>query len=77
MAATSGLNIARSGWACTTNCTSANYTISAAVDNSTTPPSYTITAAPISSSGQANDGTLTLTNPGARQRTVSGVHKGW
>jgi type IV pilus assembly protein PilE len=72
-----GLNIARSGWTCTTNCTSPNYTISAAVDNTTTPFSYTITATPLSGSGQANDGTLTLTNTGTRQRMVSGVDKGW
>jgi type IV pilus assembly protein PilE len=70
-----GLNIARSGWTCTTNCTNASYTISAAVDNTTTPFSYTITAAP--SGGQASDGTLTLTNTGARQRLVDSVDKGW
>ena len=72
-----GLNINRSGWTCTTSCTSPNYTISVAADNSTTPPSYTISAAPVSGSGQANDGTLTLTNTGARQRLVSSVDKGW
>ena len=72
-----GLNIARSGWTCTTNCTSPNYTISAAVDNSTTPFSYTISATPISGSGQANDGTLTLTSTGTRQRLVNSVDKGW
>ena len=72
-----GLNISRSGWTCTTNCTSPNYTISAAVNNNATPFSYTITATPVSGSGQANDGTLTLTNTGERQRTVSGVGKGW
>jgi type IV pilus assembly protein PilE len=72
-----GLNIARSGWTCTISCTSPNYTISVAADNSTTPPSYTISATPVSGSGQANDGTLTLSNTGARQRLVSSVDKGW
>jgi len=73
-----GLNIARSGWTCTTNCTSPNYTISVAVNpDTTTPPFYTITGAPVSGSGQANDGTLTLTHTGVRQRLVNSVDKGW
>ncbi len=74
---TGGLNINRSGWTCTTNCTNPNYTISVAFDNTTTPPSYTISGTPVSGSSQANDGTLGLTNTGTRSRVVSGVDKGW
>jgi type IV pilus assembly protein PilE len=74
---TGGLNINRQGWTCTTNCTNPAYTISVAVDNTATPFSYTITGTPVSSSTQANDGTLNLTNTGARTRMVSGVDKGW
>jgi len=74
---TGGLNINRSGWTCTTNCTNPGYTVSVTVDNTTTPFSYTITATPVSGSSQANDGTLNLTNTGARTRMVSSVDKGW
>lgn len=42
----------------------------------TVPPSFTITAAP-TSTVQIPDGTLTLTNTGAKQRLVGGVDKGW
>jgi type IV pilus assembly protein PilE len=70
-----GLNINRSGWTCTVSCTNANYTISAAVNNAATPPSYTITGTPAGQ--QANDGTLTLSNTGARTRMVGSVDKGW
>jgi type IV pilus assembly protein PilE len=74
---TGGLNINRSGWTCTTNCTNPAYTISVTVDLTTTPFSYTITGTPESGSTQANDGTLNLTSAGARTRMVSSVDKGW
>jgi type IV pilus assembly protein PilE len=71
----SGLNISRQGWTCTTSCVGQVYTISAAVDNTTTPPSYTITGTP--SGSQADDGVLTLQNTGTKARTVSSVDVGW
>ena len=43
-----GLNINRQGWTCTTTCTNAYYTVSAAMVMTATPPTYTITAAPVS-----------------------------
>jgi type IV pilus assembly protein PilE len=75
---TGGLNINRSGWTCATNCTNPNYTISVAVNpDTTTPPFYTITGAPVSGSSQANDGTLGLTHTGARTRMVGATDMGW
>jgi type IV pilus assembly protein PilE len=72
-----GLNINRQGWTCTTNCTNSYYTISAAMDMSATPPTYTITATPVAGSVVATDGTLTLDSTGARQRLVNSVNQGW
>src|SRR3989442_15874938 len=73
-----GLNISRSGWTCATTCDNASYSISVAVNpDTTTPPFYTISGAPVSGTSQANDGTLTLTHTGARQRLVNSVDKGW
>ena len=72
-----GLNINRQGWTCVTSCTNPYYTISAAMDMTATPPSYTITGTPISGSIVATDGTLTLDNTGARQRLVNSVNQGW
>lgn len=77
---TGGLNINRQGWDCTTtpaNCTNPNYTISVAMDMTATPPTYTITGAPVAGSVVENDGTLTLTSTGSRSRMVSGVDQGW
>jgi type IV pilus assembly protein PilE len=42
------------------------YTVSIAVDNTATPPTYTISAAPISGTMQENDGTLSLDSTGAK-----------
>jgi len=55
-----GLSVpAGSGWSCTTNCTNTYYTVSVTLVTPTSgPPSYTITATPISSSKQVSDGTL-------------------
>ena len=72
-----GLNINRQGWTCVTTCTNPYYTISAAMDMTATPPSYTITGTPVSGSVVATDGTLTLDNTGARQRLVNSVNQGW
>ena len=44
---------------------------------SATPPAYTVTAAPVSGSVVANDGTLLLTHTGTRQRLVNSVDQGW
>src|SRR3954466_9742246 len=59
---TAGLNINRQGWTCVTTCTNPYYTISAAMDMTATPPSYTITGTPITGSVVETDGTLTLDN---------------
>ena len=73
-----GLNINRQGWTCgATSCTNPNYTITVAIDMTATPPSYTVTGAPVSGSAVANDGTLSLTHTGSRSRVVSGVDQGW
>jgi type IV pilus assembly protein PilE len=77
-----GLNMSRSGWTCddTTTppkCTSPLYTVTITVDNTATPPSYDIQAAPTSGTPQASDGTLHLTSVGTKTRLVSSVDKGW
>jgi type IV pilus assembly protein PilE len=75
-AAPNALNLASSGWSCTaTTCSNAFYSISfnPAVDNTTTPPSYTICAAPVTTSAQAGDGVLTLTSTGAKTRQTGGT----
>lgn len=66
---------AREGWTCAATCTNAYYTISAAVNNAATPPTYTITGAPTAK--QASDGTLTLESTGSKARTISGSNVGW
>jgi type IV pilus assembly protein PilE len=72
-----GLNIARDGWTCTTNCTNTYYTVSVSVDNAATPPTFTATATPITTSIQASDGTINYTSTGTKTRMVSGTDKGW
>lgn len=78
---TGGLNISRSGWTCATTspyaCTNGLYSVTVTVDNSATPPSFTITGAPVSGTPQETDGTLTLASTGAKTRMVSGSDKGW
>ena len=61
------LNITSDGWTCAATCTNGHYTVSVAVDNTATPPTYTITGAP-SSTSQASDGNLTLDSTGAKTR---------
>ena len=83
---TAGLNITGEGWICTndpaipstSNCTNRFYTVTTAVPNpQTTPPTYSITAAPMPN--QIADGTLTLTSAGTRTRIVNNnnVNVGW
>jgi type IV pilus assembly protein PilE len=73
--APNALNVASTGWACTaTTCSNQWYTIdfNPAVDNTATPPSYTIRARPIAAcDAHAKDSaTITLTSTGVRARTV-------
>lgn len=78
------LNVASEGFSCSsTQCQNQFYIISfnPAVDNTATPPSYTICAIP--QGGQVSDGTLTLTSAGAKQRLTGtttcsgGTATGW
>lgn len=69
--APNALNLSLSGWTCTaTQCESPFYTITfnPAVDNTATPPSYTVCASPKAGTPQVNDGSLTLTHAGAKRR---------
>ena len=75
--APNALSVASSGWACTaTKCSNAWYEISfnPAVDNTATPPSYTILAVPLAALGcdahKRDSATLTLTSTGTRARTA-------
>jgi type IV pilus assembly protein PilE len=77
-----GLNMSRAGITCddTTTppkCTSSLYTFTISVDNTATPPSFDIQAAPISGTPQASDGTMHLLSTGSKTRMVSSVDKGW
>ncbi len=73
-----GLNMNRQGWTCSAaSCASTYYTVTVAMDMTATPPTYTISAVPVTGSIVETDGTLTLTSAGARQRLVSGVDQGW
>lgn len=74
---TGGLSVSRDGWTCATNCTNTYYTVSVTVDNTATPPTFTATATPVSTSVQAADGTLNYTNLGTKTRMVSGTDQGW
>jgi type IV pilus assembly protein PilE len=75
---TGGLNISsQDGWTCAATCTNGSYTVSVAIDNTATPPTYAITATPVTGSSQAADGVITYNNTGTKARTVSGVDKGW
>jgi len=64
-----GLNIVQDGWTCTaTVCTNNHYSVAIALVAGP-PPGYTITATP-TSGFQTSDGTMTLTNAGARTRSA-------
>ena len=81
--APNALNVLASGWTCTAaSCTSTRYTISfnPAVDNTATPPSYTICGVPQGT--QVADGTLMLTSTGSKSRVAgtscaAGTDLGW
>jgi len=69
--APNALNVTQSGWSCTAaQCENTFYTITfnPAVDNTATPPSYTVCASPKAGTNQVNDGSLTLTHTGSKQR---------
>lgn len=73
-----GLNISsQDGWTCTATCTNGSYTVSVVVDNTATPPTYTISATPVATGSQASDGTISYTSTGAKARMVGSVDKGW
>jgi type IV pilus assembly protein PilE len=82
-AAPNALNVASQGWGCTaTNCSNGRYTVTfnPAVDNTATPPSYTLCAVPGTSN--AADGTLTLSSTGIKMRRTgtsctAGTDQGW
>ena len=69
----SGLNISQEGWNCgaatSTTCSSSFYNVTVAV-TAGTPPTYIVTAAPVSGSYQVADGSLTLSSGGAKARTA-------
>lgn len=83
--APNALNVASTGFSCTSSaCTNAFYTITfnPAVDNTATPPSYTVCAIPIVGTPQTADGTLMLTHAGAKTRIQglacgTGTDLGW
>lgn len=67
--APNALNVASEGFSCSASrCSNQFYdiTFDPAVDNTATPPSYTLCATP--KSAQTNDGVLKLTSDGAKQR---------
>lgn len=76
-----GLNIAsRDSWTCTTTatqpqCSNSYYQMAVTVDNTATPPTFSILATAIVN--QVEDGNLTYNSTGAKSRLVSGVDKGW
>lgn len=78
-----GLNVAnRDNWTCTTSattpqCSNTFYSVSVTVDNTATPPTFAISAAPKSAGNQTVDGTLTYNSVGSKTRMVSGVDQGW
>ena len=67
-----GLNITQDGWTCVAaSCSNNHYTVAVAVGvPTTTPPSFTITATPKTTSINADDGNLTLNSLGVRARTA-------
>lgn len=76
-----GLNIAsRDGWTCTTTatqpqCSNSYYQMAVTVDNTATPPTFSILATAIVN--QVEDGNLTYNSTGAKSRLVNNVDKGW
>lgn len=78
---TGGLNIAsKDGWTCAATCTNSFYAVSVTVDNTATPPTFTVTADSSASASQASDGKLTLTSNNVKARLMPPgytVDKGW
>ena len=76
-----GLNANTDRWTCTptaapTSCTSGYYTVTVAIDNTATPPTFTATAT--ATGKQASDGNLTIDQNGQKIRRVgSGPNLGW
>lgn len=73
--APNALNVGSDGWTCSAaNCTNGKFviTFNPAVDNTATPPSYTIEAIAQGAgcTPQKKDGDLTLSSAGAKQRLV-------
>ena len=53
------------------------YAVTVTPAAATTPPTFTVTAAPIAGKAQEPDGILTIDSTGKKERTVSGTDKGW
>ncbi len=76
-----GLNANTERWTCTpsgapTTCSNASYTVTVAVNNAATPPTFTATATAIGK--QVSDGNLTINQAGAKVRQVgAGPNLGW
>jgi len=71
-----GLNIpSRDDWTCAATCVNSYYTVSVAVDNTATPPTFAILAT--AQGSQVSDGNITYNNTGAKSRMVGAVDKGW
>jgi type IV pilus assembly protein PilE len=77
------LNFSASDWTCVAaTCSNSYYIVGdqvngvgVTVDNSATPPTYTVTAT--AQGSQAADGDLTYSSAGVKTRTISGVDQGW
>lgn len=59
----------------TATCTNAFYSLTVTVDNTATPPSFSITATAIGQ--QVGDGDLNLDSTGAKTRMIGSVDQGW
>ena len=76
-----GLNASTERWTCTptaapTSCTNGSYTVTVAVNNAATPPTFTATGTAIGK--QVSDGNLTINQAGAKVRQVgAGPNLGW
>ena len=71
-----------SGWTCsntssTPQCSNNYYNISVTVNNSATPPTFTISAVPKAGTTVASDGTLNYGSDGTKTRIVNSVDQGW
>lgn len=78
-----GLNIpSRDGWTCTTTstapqCSNSFYRLTVTVDNTATPPTFSLRADPISTTNQAQDGYLTYNQLGTKTRMLNSTDQGW